>query len=76
MALHYYCRHCGMKMGTLDMLDLEDEQLGFHQLTEEERLDMIQYLPSGEIYVKSICEHCQEALDQNPDLHQYEKFIQ
>ncbi|WP_461201940.1 anti-sigma-F factor Fin family protein [Anoxybacillus sp. TBDG-1] len=76
MALHYYCRHCGVKIGTIDALKLESEQLGFHRLTEEERLDMIQYLPTGEICVKSICEDCQEALDRNPDLHQYEKFIQ
>ncbi|EMT45295.1 MULTISPECIES: anti-sigma-F factor Fin family protein [Anoxybacillus] len=76
MALHYYCRHCGIKIGAIDALGLESKQLGFHHLTEEERLDMIQYLPNGEVHVKTICEDCQEALDRNPDLHQYEKFIQ
>jgi hypothetical protein len=37
---------------------------------------MIDYLPNGDIYVKTICEDCQEALDRNPDFHQCEKFIQ
>jgi hypothetical protein len=76
MALHYYCRHCGIKIGTIDAVSLRSEQLGFHRLTEKERLEMIDYLPNGDIYVKTICEDCQEALDRNPDFHQCEKFIQ
>jgi hypothetical protein len=76
MALHYYCRHCGIKIGTIDTLLLRSEQLGFHRLTEKERLEMIDYLPNGDIDVKTICEDCQEALERNPDFHQCEKFIQ
>jgi len=76
MALHYYCRHCGVKIGTLDSVSLDSEQLGFHHLTEEERLEMISYLPNGDIQVKTICEDCQEALERYPEWHQYEKFIQ
>ncbi|WP_027410135.1 anti-sigma-F factor Fin family protein [Anoxybacteroides tepidamans] len=76
MPLHYYCRHCGVKVGTINRVPLYSEQLGFHHLTEEERLDMISYLPNGEIHVKTICEDCHEALERNPELYQYEKFIQ
>ncbi|ANB59004.1 hypothetical protein GFC29_2807 [Anoxybacillus sp. B7M1] len=76
MALHYYCRHCGVKIGTISQVPIYSEQLGFHHLTEEERLDMISYLPNGEIHVKTICEDCYEALERNPELHQCEKFIQ
>ncbi|MBB5325844.1 hypothetical protein HNQ34_002945 [Anoxybacillus tepidamans] len=76
MALHYYCRHCGVKVGMIDRVPLYSEQLGFHHLTEKERLAMISYLPNGEIHVKTICEDCHEALERNPELYQYEKFIQ
>jgi hypothetical protein len=76
MALHYFCRHCGVKVGSIDRVSLYSDSLGFHQLTDEERQDMISYESTGDIHVKTICEDCQESLDRNPDLHQYERFIQ
>ncbi|RAK16560.1 uncharacterized protein DUF2757 [Anoxybacillus vitaminiphilus] len=76
MALHYYCRHCGTKVGTIDRMSLYSEQLGFHHLTDKERLEMISYLANGDIHIKTICEDCQEALERNPEYHLYEKFIQ
>ncbi len=36
--------------------------------------DFIHYHNSGDIVVKIICEDCQ-ALERNPDYHQYETFI-
>ncbi|MFC4323933.1 anti-sigma-F factor Fin family protein [Litchfieldia salsa] len=76
MALHYFCRHCGVKVGSIDRMSLYSDSLGFHQLTDEERQDMITYESTGDIHVTTICEDCQESLDRNPDLHQYERFIQ
>ncbi|WP_044895792.1 anti-sigma-F factor Fin family protein [Bacillus alveayuensis] len=76
MALHYYCRHCGTKVGTINRMSVYSEQLGFHHLTDTERLEMISYLPNGDIQVKTICEDCQEALERNPEYYLYEKFIQ
>ncbi|MFS0821037.1 anti-sigma-F factor Fin family protein [Bacillus sp. 1P02SD] len=76
MALHYHCRHCGVKVGSIDSLSLHSESLGFHQLTDQERQEMISYQSNGDIHVKTICEDCQEALQRNPDFHQYESFIQ
>lgn len=76
MALHYNCRHCGVKVGSIDSLSLHSESLGFHLLTDQERQQMISYNQDGDILVKTICEDCQEALDRNPELHQYETFIQ
>ncbi|MBD8071014.1 anti-sigma-F factor Fin family protein [Bacillus sp. PS06] len=76
MALHYFCRHCGVKVGSIDQMSLYTDSLGFHQLTDDERQDMITYESTGDIHVKTICEDCQEALERNPDLHQYERFIQ
>jgi hypothetical protein len=76
MALHYFCRHCGVKVGSIDKISLYSESLGFHHLTDHERQEMITYQSNGDIHVKTICEDCQEALERNPDLHQYENFIQ
>lgn len=76
MALHYYCRHCGVKVGSLDESAVQSEALGFHHLTNEERNDMISYRENGDLHVQTICEDCQEALERNPDYHQYYTFIQ
>ncbi|WP_078378387.1 anti-sigma-F factor Fin family protein [Sutcliffiella halmapala] len=76
MAIHYNCRHCGHKVGTIDAKSVFTEQLGFHQLTDIERQEMITYQQDGDIHVKTICEDCQEALDRNPSWHETESFIQ
>ncbi|KAA0543712.1 anti-sigma-F factor Fin family protein [Bacillus sp. BGMRC 2118] len=76
MSIHYNCRHCGVTIGSIDRMSIHSEELGFHQLNDEERLDMINYQENGEIHVKSICEDCQEALDRNPHYHENQTFIQ
>ena len=76
MALHYHCRHCGVKVGSIDSISVSSEQLGFHQLSNDERQEMITYQNNGDMHIKTICEDCQDALNRNPDLHQYESFIQ
>ncbi|GAA0320754.1 anti-sigma-F factor Fin [Bacillus carboniphilus] len=76
MALHYNCKHCGTNIGSLNQVSLHTEQLGFHKLTEEERQEMIQYHPNGDIHVQTICEDCQEALERNPELHHSDFLIQ
>ncbi|MFD0051768.1 anti-sigma-F factor Fin [Actinomycetes bacterium NPDC127524] len=75
MALHYNCRHCGMKLGSIHQQVLDIEQLGFDKLNDEERQEMIVYDSSGDIYVKSICADCQESLQKNPGLHQNDYII-
>jgi hypothetical protein len=75
MALHYHCRHCGTKIGTLQEQMLNTDQLGFNQLNIEDRQEMITYDSAGEIHVKAICEDCQESLQKNPDLHQHDYII-
>lgn len=75
MAIHYYCRHCGMKMGTINQLSIYTEKLGLHKLNDQERQDMIHYDPNGDINITSICEDCQESLERNPDYHQYDFLI-
>lgn len=76
MSIHYNCRHCGVKIGSIDRMSIHSESLGFHQLNDEERKDMINYQENGDIHVKSICEDCQEALDRNPHFHENQTFIQ
>jgi hypothetical protein len=55
---------------------LSSESLGLHTLTDQERLEMVSYDPAGDIYITSICEDCQEALERNPDYHQLDFLIQ
>lgn len=76
MAIHYHCRHCGTKLGSIDRFSIHSETLGLHKLTEQERNEMISYGQDGNIYITSICEDCQEALERNPDYHQIDFLIQ
>ncbi|RAS75030.1 anti-sigma-F factor Fin family protein [Priestia endophytica] len=76
MSIHYVCRHCGHKVGTLEGKVVDTEKLGFNHLTNEERTSFIQYAEDGSMSVNVICEDCQEALERNPDFHQYSTFIQ
>lgn len=75
MSMHYYCRHCGTKIGSLDQMNVHSESLGFHKLTEEERHDMIKYESNGDIHIRSICEDCQESLERNPNYHENDYLI-
>ncbi|MBM4765310.1 anti-sigma-F factor Fin family protein [Bacillus sp. B15-48] len=75
MAMHYYCRHCGISIGKIDKVDVHSESLGFHKLTDEERHDMINYEQNGDIHIKSICEDCQESLERNPNYHANDYLI-
>ncbi|MBD4938803.1 anti-sigma-F factor Fin, partial [Xanthomonas citri pv. citri] len=55
MALHYYCRHCGVKVGSLESSMVSTDSLGFQHLTNEERNDMISYKENGDVHVLTIC---------------------
>jgi hypothetical protein len=65
-----------VRIGSIDRMSVHSEQLGFHQLNDAERVDMISYQENGDIQVKSICEDCQEALERNPNFHENQTFIQ
>ncbi|KKB35288.1 anti-sigma-F factor Fin family protein [Bacillus thermotolerans] len=75
MSIKYICRHCKMRVGSVESPAVSAQQLGFHALTEDERAEMVQYDQEGNITIKTICEDCQESLQQNPDFHQYDYFI-
>ncbi|MGG5254545.1 anti-sigma-F factor Fin family protein [Neobacillus sp. SM06] len=76
MAIHYHCRHCGTKLGSVDKISIHSESLGLHKLTEQERNEMVTYGQDGDIHISSICEDCQEALERNPEYHQMDYLIQ
>ncbi|MBV6686142.1 anti-sigma-F factor Fin family protein [Rossellomorea marisflavi] len=75
MAIHYQCRHCGTKVGTLTHA-FNSETLGLDRLSDEERLHMIHYRNDGDIEIKTICEDCQESLERYPDYHGLDHIIQ
>lgn len=75
MAIHYHCRHCGTKLGSIEQTSIHSETLGLHKLTDQERQEMVSYEPTGDIHIKAICEDCQETLERNPDYHQYDFLI-
>ncbi|MBB6447470.1 anti-sigma-F factor Fin family protein [Bacillus benzoevorans] len=75
MAIHYHCRHCGMKIGMIDQVSVEAERLGLNKLTDEERHEMITYNENGDLHIKSICEDCQESLQKNPEYYQNDFLI-
>ncbi len=75
MAIHYHCRHCGTNIGSIERTSIHSETLGLHKLTDQERQEMVTYDTSGDIHIMAICEDCQEALERNPDYHQYDYLI-
>lgn len=68
MSIQYVCRYCGHHIGEINKEEVSEENLGFHKLTYEERVHMITYKDNGDIQANVICEHCQEAVDRNPEL--------
>jgi hypothetical protein len=75
VAIHYHCRHCGTQIGSIEQSYIQSETLGLHKLTNEERQEMVAYDESGNMLISAICEDCQEALERNPDFHQYDFLI-
>lgn len=75
MLVHYYCRHCSARIGTVEGSSLSEEQLGIHSLSETEKQEMVSYGMNGDIHIQAICEDCHSAFEKNPDLHQYDHFI-
>lgn len=65
----YVCRHCHHYLGEVDGSRVSPSALGFHSLTPEERADIMTTDPhEGCIYVNTVCEFCQQALEANPEL--------
>lgn len=75
MSIHYYCRHCQTHMASIYSA-VDEDQLGFEQLSVEDRKEMIKGDSEGHIHVRTICENCEQALQEHPDYHERESFLQ
>ncbi|WP_068675832.1 anti-sigma-F factor Fin family protein [Oceanobacillus sp. Castelsardo] len=76
MSIVYNCRHCGQNIGKLDNQMIDTSLLGFNQLSEKEKEEMIQYRDNGDVLVIAICESCEETLGRNPHYHELDHFLQ
>ena len=74
MKLQYICRYCRSSLGEIESAGLTDQQLGFDQLTPEERKDIITSNINGIQQVQIVCETCQQILEKNPDLYALPQF--
>jgi hypothetical protein len=55
---------------------MDTSLLGFNQLSEKDKQEMIQYRDNGDVHVQTICESCEETLGKNPQYHELDFFIQ
>jgi hypothetical protein len=77
LQIIYYCRHCHSYIGQVDGDRVDDRRLGFHSLTPEEHADIISYNKvENRAYVKTVCDFCQLALEQHPELMLLENPLQ
>jgi len=76
MDVFYYCRYCGTQVGHIKNQTFDVSQVGFKILNSQERSEFIKYNDKGYVNVSTVCEDCQEALELNPVLHQFDSFIQ
>src|SRR5690606_19222492 len=75
VLIHYRCKHCYTTIAELSHDRLNLEQLGFNQLTDEEKREMIYYHHPNEADVFVICESCESALYHYPNYRELEFFI-
>lgn len=75
MAVIYKCRHCKQEIGELSEEVVDTYQLGLHELTEEEQLEMVRFQEDGNMQIQTICESCQDTLESNPQYHEQDYFI-
>ncbi|MFQ3546540.1 anti-sigma-F factor Fin family protein [Halobacillus rhizosphaerae] len=75
MKIHYMCRHCHRPVGELDAHQVDVTQLGLECLNEEETREMVQVYKNGDLTIQTICDSCEQALDQNPHYHELDFFI-
>lgn len=57
-----------MPIGEIQSDAISECQLGFHNLTPEERSEMISSDGNGTVVVRVTCEYCKQTLDAYPEL--------
>ncbi|UOQ44671.1 anti-sigma-F factor Fin family protein [Halobacillus salinarum] len=75
MKIHYICRHCRRSVGELDGREVNVSQLGLERLNHEDHQEMVQVYKNGDITIQTICDSCEQALNENPHYHELDFFI-
>ncbi|MCT1901815.1 anti-sigma-F factor Fin family protein [Oceanobacillus sojae] len=76
MVIYYGCRHCGKELGVLNHTEI-DLSLRFLNLLEEQDIsEMIVFEKDGDFRLEVICEHCQQVLEEHPNYHELDHFLQ
>ncbi|MGM8213041.1 anti-sigma-F factor Fin [Virgibacillus sp. W0430] len=76
MSIIYTCRHCGHEIGKLDRKVVDTSMLGWDNLSNQDKKEMITYKTNGDVHIKTICENCETSLGQLPQYHELDFFIQ
>lgn len=77
MVIHYVCRHCASTLGKIPWAADENSamRLGWNNLSEEERRGTFYHNANGDCIVRVVCEYCEQALDEHPELWLVDKPI-
>ncbi|MCL6445961.1 MAG: anti-sigma-F factor Fin family protein [Alicyclobacillus sp.] len=81
MRVEYVCRHCQLQVGALNQPSwtLEDARhyCGLNMLSPVEWSESVTYYgDSGVLYVQTVCDYCQRALEAHPELLVEGKLLQ
>lgn len=64
MKVSYWCGLCGTRIREVDAAASDEENLGFHALTPDERADTMSVnCRTGDVNVRSICDGCLAVCD-------------
>lgn len=81
MRIAYTCKYCNHMIGELNKpewgkADVE-QHLGLHRLNPVERTEAIAYNGKHDVmYVQTVCDYCQSAMENNPELLIEGKLLQ
>ncbi|WP_163539365.1 anti-sigma-F factor Fin [Gracilibacillus sp. YIM 98692] len=76
MSLIYTCKHCSCEVGRINPNMIDLEKIGWNVLSMEEKEKLMNYRPDQSVTLHTICENCQSLLDNNPQYHELDFFIQ
>lgn len=81
MRIEYMCKYCNHMVGELNKPEWgeseAEQHLGLNRLDPVERTEAIAYNGNHEVmYVQTVCDYCQSAVERNPELLIEGKLLQ
>lgn len=80
MRIEYICKHCQHKVGEVHQPNWSyaeaENKLGIGQLSAAERIESVSYQSTGSMRVQTVCDSCEQAVEQNPELLVEGKLLQ